>query len=160
MTRDKIIGINDFLPLREELKREGKKLVFSNGCFDILHMGHVDYLEKARSLGDHLVLGLNTDESVSRLKGSTRPVQDQKSRARIMASLEFVDHVIFFDQDTPLELISAILPDVLVKGKDYAPETIVGSDVVIQNGGKVETIELVDGYSTTGIISKIKEIES
>ena len=155
--REKIINMNDFLPIREELESKGKKLVFSNGCFDILHLGHVDYLERARNLGDHLILGLNTDQSIRSIKGPERPVQDEKSRAMVMASLSFVDHVILFDEETPIKLISAILPDILVKGDDYMIENIVGSDVVIANGGKVETIPLVKGYSTSDIISSIKQ---
>jgi D-glycero-beta-D-manno-heptose 1-phosphate adenylyltransferase len=154
--KEKIISIEDFLPIRRKLTSEAKKLVFSNGCFDILHMGHVDYLERAKNLGDHLVLGLNTDRSIGALKGAERPVQDQESRARVMASLFFVDHVILFDEETPFDLISAILPDILVKGNDYRIENIVGSDVVIAHGGRVETIPLVKGYSTSKIISTIK----
>lgn len=153
----KISTLSEFLGRLGNVKAGGKKIVFTNGCFDILHIGHVDYMERARSLGDFLVVGLNTDASVSRLKGPNRPVQKESSRARVMASLEFVDAVILFDEPTPFELISAILPDILVKGDDYSVETIVGADVVIANGGKVETIPLVKGYSTTSIINKIKE---
>ena len=155
-SESKIKSIEEFLPIRDSLKQEGKKVVFSNGCFDILHKGHVDYLEKARNKGDYLVLGLNTDNSVGRIKGSERPLQDEDSRARVMASLEFIDAVILFDQDTPFELISAILPDILVKGDDYSPNNIVGADVVINNGGQVETISLVEGYSSTNIINRLK----
>ena len=138
-------------------KDAGEEVVFTNGCFDILHLGHIDYLEKARSIGQRLVIGLNTDQSVSKLKGDGRPVNNEYSRARILASLSFVDLVVLFDEDTPLELISLILPDILVKGKDYDVSNIVGADIVIENGGKVETIELVEGYSTTGIIEKLKK---
>ncbi len=155
-SKEKILDLEEFIRIREQLKAEKKKLVFSNGCFDILHKGHVDYLEKARDLGDYLVLGLNTDASVKRLKGDQRPLQDQDSRARVMASLEFIDAVILFDEDTPGDLISAILPDILVKGNDYTLDNIVGADVVMENGGKVETIPLVEGYSTTSIIEKLK----
>lgn len=140
----------------EEWKRQGLKIVFTNGCFDILHLGHVDYLEKARSLGDKLVLGLNTDDSVSRFKGPSRPIQDENSRAHILASLQFVDLVVFFNEDTPLSLISTLLPHILVKGSDYLAENIVGADVVKKNGGVVKTIEFVPGYSTTRIVDKIR----
>ncbi|MEM6830485.1 MAG: D-glycero-beta-D-manno-heptose 1-phosphate adenylyltransferase [Bacteroidota bacterium] len=138
-------------------KNQGLEVVFTNGCFDILHLGHVDYLEKARGLGDKLVLGLNADDSVRRLKGESRPINHEQARARILASLQFIDLVVFFGEDTPLELISYLKPDILVKGKDYDVSNIVGADIVIEHGGKVETIELVDGFSTTNIIEKIKE---
>ena len=138
-------------------KAAGLKVVFTNGCFDILHLGHVDYLEKARNLGDRLVLGLNTDDSVSRFKGPFRPIQDETSRARIIASLQFIDLVVFFNEDTPLNLISELVPDILVKGSDYLAENIVGADVVIRNGGQVKTIDFVPGYSTTRIVEKIRK---
>jgi rfaE bifunctional protein nucleotidyltransferase chain/domain len=138
-------------------KADGKKIVFTNGCFDLLHLGHVDYLEKARGMGDKLVLGLNTDDSVSRFKGPERPLQDQNSRARVLAALQFIDLVVFFNEDTPLELITEIGPDVLVKGSDYLAENIVGADVVKQHGGVVKTIGFVPGYSTTRIVEKIKK---
>ena len=131
-------------------------MVFTNGCFDILHLGHIDYLEKARAIGDKLVVGLNSDDSVRRLKGESRPVNDITARSRMLAALDFVDAVVPFEEDTPLALISELLPDVLIKGDDYQIENIVGSDVVIQNGGSVETIALVKGYSTTSIINKLK----
>jgi rfaE bifunctional protein nucleotidyltransferase chain/domain len=134
----------------------GKKVVFTNGCFDILHKGHVDYLAKAADMGDVLVLALNTDASVSKLKGSNRPIQDQDSRLQIMASLGFVDAVVLFDEPTPYNLISLIKPDVLVKGSDYEPEKIVGYDVVMSKGGAVKTIDYLEGYSTTNIEKKIK----
>lgn len=135
----------------------GEKIVFTNGCFDIVHLGHIDYLEKARALGDKLVLGLNTDTSVSRLKGPLRPVVDEQARARLMAALSFVDAVILFDEPTPLQLIETLGPDILVKGDDYTPETIVGADFVISRGGEVKTIPLVKGYSTSSIIEKIRQ---
>lgn len=132
-------------------------VVFTNGCFDILHAGHIDYLEKARALGNRLLVGLNTDASVRRLK-TGRPVQDEQARARLLASLEFVDAVMLFDEDTPLNLIQAVRPHILVKGKDYAPEQIVGHDFVTSYGGRVETIELVPGYSTTAIIQRVRQL--
>ncbi len=157
---EKTAGKIKFLPDAQSLVKswqaKGEKVVFTNGCFDLLHLGHVDYLEKARSLGDRLVIGLNTDDSVSRFKGSERPLQDQNSRARILAALQFVDAVVFFNEDTPLNLISELLPNVLVKGSDYLAENIVGADVVKKAGGKVETIDFVPGYSTTRIVEKIK----
>jgi rfaE bifunctional protein nucleotidyltransferase chain/domain len=131
---------------------QNKKVVFTNGCFDILHRGHIEYLSKARDLGDVLVVGLNTDSSVKRIKGENRPVQDEASRAQILASLRFVEAVILFDEDTPFELISMIKPDVLVKGGDYTEETIVGADIVKANGGQVVTIPLTAGYSTSRIL--------
>lgn len=132
-----------------------QKIVFTNGCFDILHRGHVEYLAKAASLADVLVVGLNTDSSVTRLKGSSRPVQDETSRALILASLSFISKVVLFDEDTPYELIKYIQPDILVKGSDYKAEDIVGYDVVKAQKGEVVTIDLVDGYSTTAIVRKL-----
>jgi D-glycero-beta-D-manno-heptose 1-phosphate adenylyltransferase len=136
---------------------KNSKIVFTNGCFDILHLGHVDYLEKARALGDYLVLGLNTDASVQRQgKGPERPLQNEEARSRIMAALEFVDAVCLFDEDTPLDLILALQPDILVKGDDYAIAQIVGATEVQSWGGSVKTIPLVQGHSTTNIVRKIQ----
>jgi len=137
-------------------EKEGKKIVFTNGCFDILHKGHVDYLAKAADLGDVLVLGLNTDESVIKLKGSHRPIQDEDSRMLIIASLGFVDAVVLFNEATPLKLIELVQPDVLVKGSDYNIEQIIGYDVVKAKGGEIKTIEFLPGYSTSAIEKKIK----
>lgn len=131
--------------------------MFTNGCFDIVHLGHIDYLEKARALGDRLVLGLNTDASVSRIKGPLRPVVNEYARSRLMAAMAFIDLVVLFDEPTPKELIEAIRPDILVKGDDYTVATIVGADFVLANGGSVETIPLVKGYSTTSLIERIKQ---
>ena len=136
---------------------QGKKIVFTNGCFDILHLGHIDYLSKAKDLGDLLVIGLNTDASVSRLKGENRPIQDEVSRAMVLASLGFVDAVVFFGEDTPYNLIKTTQPDILVKGADYKPEDIVGYDIVTKKGGKVVTISFLPGYSTSAIESKIRQ---
>ena len=133
-----------------------KTIVFTNGCFDILHRGHVEYLAQAADLGDVLVIGLNTDASVKRLKGESRPVNDEQSRALLLSALQFVDAVVLFGEDTPYELIKQVQPDVLVKGDDYKPEEIVGYDVVTAKGGKVLTINLVDGFSTTNIIRRMK----
>jgi D-glycero-beta-D-manno-heptose 1-phosphate adenylyltransferase len=132
------------------------RIVFTNGCFDILHRGHIEYLSQARDKGTILVIGLNSDASVRRIKGEGRPVQDELSRAHTLASLRFVDAVVLFDEDTPLELITFIQPDVLVKGGDYTEETIVGADVVGANGGEVVVIPLVGGYSTSNILKVIK----
>ena len=152
----KIVDLPSLIRQVNQWKFLQKKIVFTNGCFDILHLGHVDYLEKARGLGDKLVLGLNTDDSISRFKGPDRPIQDENSRAHILASLQFIDLVVFFNEDTPLDLISALQPDVLVKGSDYLAENIVGADVVKRSGGVVKTIDFVPGYSTTRIVEKIK----
>lgn len=154
-SKDKIVAPAALPPLLEEWRAAGRKIVFTNGCFDLLHLGHVDYLEKARSLGDVLVLGLNTDASVSRLKPG-RPLQDEVSRARILASLLFVDAVVLFDEPTPLELITVVKPDILVKGDDYAVSGIVGHELVLANGGQVLTVPLVQGYSTTRIVERIR----
>jgi rfaE bifunctional protein nucleotidyltransferase chain/domain len=135
----------------------GKKIVFTNGVFDILHPGHVDYLSKARDLGDYLVLALNTDSSVKRLnKAPDRPLNNEQSRAMVLASLACIDLIVRFDEDTPRELIAFLQPDILVKGNDYAVEQIAGHDIVIGYGGEVKTIPLLGGYSTTALIKKIK----
>lgn len=133
------------------------KVVFTNGCFDILHLGHIDYLAKAKDQGDVLIIGLNTDESVRRIKGPQRPLNDQQARSLILASLRFVDAIVLFDEDTPYELIKKVQPDILVKGSDYKAEDIVGYDIVKAKGGEIRTLELVEGYSTTRIIEKIKK---
>lgn len=138
-----------------EWRSAGETIVFTNGCFDILHRGHVEYLAQAADLGDKLIVGLNTDASVKRLKGENRPVNDEKSRALLLSALQFVDAVVFFDEDTPYELIKQVQPDILVKGNDYKPEEIVGYDIVIAKGGKVLTIDLVEGFSTTNIIKRL-----
>ena len=138
-----------------EWRSAGETIVFTNGCFDILHRGHVEYLAQAADLGDKLIIGLNTDASVKRLKGESRPINDEKSRALLLSALQFVDVVVFFDEDTPYELIKQVQPDILVKGNDYKPEEIVGYDIVTAKGGKVLTIDLVKGFSTTNIISRL-----
>jgi rfaE bifunctional protein nucleotidyltransferase chain/domain len=135
---------------------QGEKVVFTNGCFDIVHLGHIDYLEKARALGDRLVVGINSDASVKRLKGNNRPVIEEYARLRMIAAMAFVDVVCLFDEDTPKSLIEKISPDILTKGSDYTPENIVGADFVIAKGGEVKTIDLVEGFSTSKIIDKIK----
>ena len=134
---------------------KNQKIVFTNGCFDILHRGHIDYLARAADLGHVLVIGLNTDASVSRLKGEGRPVQDQDARALILAALRFVSAVVLFDEDTPYQLIKAVQPDVLVKGSDYKTNDIAGADIVLAKGGQVQTIDFLEGYSTSGIIRRL-----
>lgn len=134
------------------------KIVFTNGCFDLLHLGHIDYLSKSADLGDILVIGLNSDQSVQKIKGPGKPIQNSESRAIILASLQFVGAVVLFDADTPYELIREIQPDVLVKGSDYKPEDIIGADIVLAKGGEIKTIEFLEGYSTTNIQNKIKGI--
>jgi len=134
-------------------KLKSDVIVFTNGCFDLLHYGHVDYLEKAKSLGNRLIVGLNADASVQRLKGKHRPIQNETSRSRVLSALQCIDAVILFEEDTPTELIRHIQPDILVKGGDYKPEQVAGREFVV----KVEIIPFVDGYSTTAIERKIKE---
>jgi rfaE bifunctional protein nucleotidyltransferase chain/domain len=134
------------------------KVIFTNGCFDILHLGHIEYLAKAANLGDVLVIGINSDLSVHRIKGDSRPINDEHSRSMVIASLKFVTAVVLFDEETPYELIKTIQPDILVKGRDYKIKEIVGHDIVLARGGKVKTIELTPGYSTTEIEQKILKL--
>jgi rfaE bifunctional protein nucleotidyltransferase chain/domain len=151
--------ITDLPTLQERVaswKQQGQKVVFTNGVFDLLHIGHITYMAKAAELGNKLIIGLNADASVKRLKGDDRPVNAQDSRAALLAALFFVDAVVLFEEDTPLNLISTLLPDVLVKGADYQIENIVGGKEVIANGGEVKTINFVEGYSSTSIIQKIR----
>ena len=137
-------------------RSQNKKIVFTNGCFDLLHIGHVRYLEQARSLGDLLIVGINTDASVQKLKGPTRPIQNENDRAEILAALKSVDHTILFGEETPIDLIKQIKPDLLVKGGDWKIEQIVGSDFVMSYGGQVKSLQFIDGRSTTSIIEKSK----
>ncbi len=137
--------------------RVGKKVVFTNGCFDILHRGHVSYLNEAKSLGDILVIGINTDKSVKRLKGEDRPVNSEADRAFMLLNLKAVDYVFYFEEnDNPYELIKKIQPDILVKGGDWPVEQIIGHDIVLSNGGEVKSLRFEDGYSTTGLINKVQ----
>ena len=152
---NKIYSLTELEKQVKQWNKENKKIVFTNGCFDIIHQGHIDYLAKARDLGDKLIIGLNTDLSVSSIKGPTRPIQDEKSRAIILASMQFVDAIVYFSEPTPYELIKAIQPDILVKGADYKPEEIVGYDIVKAKGGEIITLTYLEGYSTTNIITKI-----
>ncbi|PID28382.1 MAG: D-glycero-beta-D-manno-heptose 1-phosphate adenylyltransferase [Candidatus Cloacimonadota bacterium] len=158
MIKDKIFTDKDKLREKiEECVEKGQRIVFTNGCFDILHFGHVSYLEKAKSEGDCLVVGVNSDSSVKRLKGENRPVNHEDDRTAVLAALESVSYVIIFKEDTPIDLIKLIKPDVLVKGGDWKPEEIVGSDFVSACGGKVKTIKFEDGRSTTNVIERIRE---
>ena len=150
-----VIELAKFNQIRKSLKVQGKKLVFTNGCFDIIHRGHVEYLQAAKNLGDVLVVGLNSDSSVRRLKGKNRPINSQEDRAVVIDGLKSVDYVIIFNEDTPAQLIGEINPNVLVKGGDYKIDEIVGRETVWQNGGEVKIIPLVKGRSTKGIIEKI-----
>ena len=136
---------------------DGKKIVFTNGCFDIIHVGHIRYLSKAKELGDILIVGLNSDESVKKLKGDNRPINSFEDRAILLSSLRFVDSVIMFKEQTPDNLIKKIVPDILVKGGDYKLEDIVGYQTVIENGGQVKTLSFYDGYSSSNYINKIKK---
>jgi len=151
----KIKKRNDLSATLTRLRRKGKRIVFTNGCFDILHVGHVDYLSKAKRLGDVLVVGLNSDDSVRRLKSARRPLNREKDRARVLSSMCFVDFITIFDEDTPKRLIEKLSPDVLVKGGDWKKKDIVGADFVRSRGGRVVTVPFVKGYSTTSIIKKI-----
>jgi rfaE bifunctional protein nucleotidyltransferase chain/domain len=138
-------------------RMKGDRIVFTNGCFDILHRGHVEYLQEAAAMGDRLVIGLNSDSSVKRQnKGPERPLNDEQSRAKVLAALRLVDAVVIFDQDTPLELIQAVGPDVLVKGGDWSEDRIVGADLVKARGGEVRSLKLVEGFSTTSLVEKIR----
>lgn len=151
--------ISDLFSLKEKIERyknTGSRIVFTNGCFDILHEGHATYLEAARKTGDYLIVGLNSDSSIKAIKGPGRPVNNESSRARLLAALGCVDHIVLFSEETPLELIKAILPDVLVKGADWSVDKIVGAKEVLEAGGKVINIDMVEGFSTTGLIDQIK----
>jgi D-glycero-beta-D-manno-heptose 1-phosphate adenylyltransferase len=151
----KILGREELVRERARMRREGKQLVFTNGCFDLLHPGHVRYLDQARALGDSLVVALNSDRSVRALKGEGRPILSQRERAEVMAALESVDYVTTFDEETPRELIAVLLPDILVKGGDWPVEQIVGREEVEAAGGKVLSLPYVEGSSTTDIIERI-----
>ncbi len=154
--KNKILTWEAISERRQQWKQEGKKVVFTNGCFDILHYGHLHYLAQAKDLGDILIVGANSQESITRLKGPNRPIQDELTRYHLLASLMFVDVVTVFAEDTPLELIKVIQPDILVKGGDWKAEQIVGSDIVLAGGGEVRSLPFVEGYSTTNIEQKIQ----
>ena len=153
----KVLAGEELEKALQHFRLEKKKIVFTNGCFDLLHIGHVRYLEEAAKLGDLLIVGINTDSSVKKLKGPTRPIQNENDRAEILASLKSVDHTVLFGEDTPLQLIQSIQPHVLVKGGDWKIDQIVGSDFVLNNGGQVFSLQFVDGKSTTRLIEKSQQ---
>ena len=153
----KIFSLDDLKNQVNAWKKSGEDVVFTNGCFDIIHRGHIELLAQTADLGDRLIVGLNSDSSIQKLKGLDRPIITENSRAILLASLSFVDAIIIFPEDTPLNLISTLLPDILAKGGDYEIETIVGHEIVQNNGGKVILISFVDGFSSTAIINKIKK---
>ena len=154
---NKICTLSNLKTKVEKWKENGEKVVFTNGCFDLVHRGHIEVLAKTADLGDRLIIGLNSDESIRELKGENRPIIDETSRAFLLAALQFVDAIVFFSEETPIILIKTIVPNILAKGGDYKTEDIVGNEIVIQNGGEVKTIPLTDGFSTTNIVEKIKK---
>jgi len=154
----KLMSRSDLVRQAERWKLQDKKIIFTNGCFDILHKGHLELLSQAAALGDILVIGVNSDDSVKRLKGDERPVNDENFRALMLASLAIVDAVSIFPEDTPMELIESIVPNIIVKGGDYDPSTVVGAELVVKNGGEVKIIPLISGYSTSNLIRKIREL--
>ncbi|WP_421920961.1 D-glycero-beta-D-manno-heptose 1-phosphate adenylyltransferase [Marinifilum sp.] len=158
LIKNKIINKKeDVFNLLQTWRFKEEKIVFSNGCFDIVHRGHLEYLASAASMGNKMIIGLNTDSSTQRLKGPTRPINDEYARALLLASLGYVDIVILFEEDTPYNLIDFVQPDVLVKGSDYNAEDIVGYDIVKAKGGEIKTLDFIEGFSSTGIIKKIQQ---
>ncbi|MBF0385233.1 MAG: D-glycero-beta-D-manno-heptose 1-phosphate adenylyltransferase [Candidatus Omnitrophica bacterium] len=155
MLSKKIIKLPALKAKLSRLKKQGKSIAFTNGCFDILHFGHVCYLGKAKKKDSVLVVGLNSDASIRRIKGPSRPINKELERAAVLAALESVDYVIIFEEDTPLNLIAGIKPDILIKGADWKDKGIIGSDIVQKNGGKIEYIDFIDGFSTTALIKKV-----
>jgi len=153
----KIYTLEDLQTQVESWKKSGEKVVFTNGCFDIVHRGHIEVLARTADLGTKFIIGLNSDSSIQKLKGEDRPIIDEQSRAILLAALSFVDAVVLFSEDTPINLISTLVPDVLAKGGDYEIETIVGHEIVQNNGGQVKLVPFVDGFSSTTIIDKIKK---
>lgn len=160
MRTDRFVELSEAIGIRERWQQEGKCVVFTNGCFDLLHPGHITYLESARSLGDILMVGLNSDDSIRRLKGDSRPVNSLADRAHMLAGLRSVDLVVPFSEDTPIKLIAALLPDILVKGGDYKADEIVGANEVRDAGGKVVVVPFLDGHSSTSLIGKIQKLSS
>jgi len=155
--KSKIYNWDEIQSKLVEWRSENKSIVFSNGCFDILHLGHIEYLSKTKDLGDILIIGLNSDQSIKRLKGETRPINNEYSRSLLLAALSFVDAIVIFGEDTPYELIEIIQPDILVKGGGYDETNMIGADIVKSKGGKVIAIDLIEGYSTTNIINSINK---
>ena len=159
LIKSKIVSGIDLTRLLSFYRFRNQKVVFTNGCFDIIHPGHIKYLSQAADLGNILIIGLNSDSSVNKIKGHDRPVLDQKSRALTLAALSFVNNIILFDEETPYKLIKQICPDILVKGGDYKPEEIVGYDIVKNYGGEVKILDFIEGYSTSGIIEKLNKVK-
>ena len=155
--KNKIFSLENLKIQTEKWKQAGEKVVFTNGCFDIVHQGHLEVLAHTADLGSKLIIGLNSDSSIQKLKGNNRPIIEEQSRAILLASFSFVDAVVLFSEDTPINLISTLLPDVLAKGGDYKIETIVGHETVQKNGGEVILVPFVDGFSSTTIIEKIRK---
>jgi len=159
LIKSKIVSGIDLIRLLSYYRFKNKKVVFTNGCFDIIHLGHVKYLSQAADLGNILIIGLNSDSSVNMIKGHGRPVLDQESRALTLAAFSFVNNIVLFDEETPYKLIKLIRPDILVKGGDYKPEKIVGFDIVKDNGGEVKILDFIKGYSTSDIIERINKVK-
>ena len=159
LIKSKIVSGIDLMRLLSIYRFKNQKVVFTNGCFDLIHFGHVKYLTQAADLGDILIIGLNSDSSVRKIKGHGRPVLDQESRALTLAAFSFVNNVVLFDEETPYKIIKQIRPDILVKGGDYNPEEIVGYDIVKDNGGEVKMLDFIKGYSTSGILERINKGE-
>jgi D-beta-D-heptose 7-phosphate kinase/D-beta-D-heptose 1-phosphate adenosyltransferase len=153
---EKIVELSDLIKIRDLYRQQHKKVVFTNGCFDIIHAGHALYLQEAKTYGDVLILGLNSDNSIKRLKGDSRPINNQDDRAIVLASMAAIDYIVIFNEDTPYDLIKSLNPDVLVKGGDWTTDQIVGSDIVLNNNGKVFSLSFLEGKSTTSIIKKVK----
>ena len=153
----KIFSLSNLKIQSDKWKQDGDKIVFTNGCFDLVHRGHVEVLANTADLGDRLIIGLNSDSSIQKLKGENRPIIDENSRAILLASLQFIDAIVLFSEDTPQKLIETIVPDILAKGGDYKVEEIAGNEVVLQNGGSVILVPFIDGFSTTNIVDKIKQ---
>lgn len=158
MLKQKILTRKTLPQILNKLKKAKKRIVFTNGCFDIIHYGHVVYLEKAKALGDVLIIGLNSDSSVKTIKGDKRPIVGEAQRARVLAALSCVDYVVIFNEPTPYDLIKVVSPAVLVKGGDWKVKDIAGADLVLKNNGKVAIIPYIKGFSTTSLINKIKEV--
>ncbi|MBI5043456.1 MAG: D-glycero-beta-D-manno-heptose 1-phosphate adenylyltransferase [Nitrospirae bacterium] len=154
---DKVMTQDELMPILDRLRKEGKKVVFTNGCFDILHVGHVRYLKEAKGYGDILIVAVNSDSSVKSIKGDKRPIVSQSERAEVVAALEMVDYVTMFDEDTPYNVIKKLQPDVLIKGGDWTIDKIVGRDIVEARGGRVIAIPFIEGASTTGIVERVLE---
>ena len=159
LIKSKIVSGIDLMRLLSFYRFKNQKVVFTNGCFDLIHLGHVKYLTQAADLGDVLIIGLNSDSSVKKIKGHSRPALDQESRALTLAAFSFVNNIVLFDEETPYKLIKQISPDILVKGGDYKPEEIVGYDVVKDNGGEVKILDFIKGYSTSYIIERINMVK-